>query len=136
MRAIELLQATVPYELCPARSWLGALYPIYVRGEAHLAAHHWAEAVAEFQKILGHGGIVQADPVGALAHLQLGRALVLAGDIAKARGAYQDFLTLWKGADPDIPILKRANAEYAALQRRQEPDPWRLRTLPRGSGKP
>ena len=70
----------------------------------------------EFQKILDHRGIVVSDPIGALAHLQLGRAFVLSGDKTKAKTAYQDFLTLWKDADPDIPILKQAQAEYARLQ--------------------
>jgi eukaryotic-like serine/threonine-protein kinase len=87
-----------------------------VRGEAHLAARQGAEAAAEFQKILDHRGIVFADPVGAVARLQIGRALALAGDKTKAKTAYQDFLTLWKDADPDIPILKQAKAEYAKLQ--------------------
>jgi hypothetical protein len=68
------------------------------------------------QKILDHRGIVLADPVGALAHLQLGRAYVVSGDRIKARSAYQDFLAIWKDADPDIPILKQAQAEYAKLQ--------------------
>jgi hypothetical protein len=74
------------------------------------------EAAAEFQRILDHRGVVLADPVGALAHLQLARALELAGDKNKAKAAYQEFLTLWKDADPDIPILKQAKADYAKLQ--------------------
>jgi tetratricopeptide (TPR) repeat protein len=96
---------------------LGAngLYPAYVRGLAYLAAHEGAEAVAEFRKILDHRGIVLCDPVGALAHVQLGRTYALLGDKTKARSAYQDFLTLWKDADPDIPTLKQATAEYADL---------------------
>jgi Tfp pilus assembly protein PilF len=96
---------------------LGAsnLYPAYVRGLAYLAAHHSRQAAAEFQKILDHRGIVVCDPIGALAHLQLGRAYAVAGDKTKARSAYQDFLTLWKDADPDIPILKQAQAEHANL---------------------
>jgi tetratricopeptide (TPR) repeat protein len=110
--AIEILQAAVPYEL----SGEGALYPVYVRGEAFLAAHKGNEAAAEFQKILDHRGIVVNWPIGALAHLGLGRAYVLQRDTAKARTAYQDFLTLWKDADQDIPILKEAKAEYAKLQ--------------------
>ena len=118
-QAIELLQTAAPYELGTPRSAIhgnfGALYPIYVRGEAYLAAHRGAEAAAEFRKILDHRGIVVSDPIGALARLQLGRALVLSGDKAKARIAYQDFLTLWKDADPDIPILKQAKTEYARL---------------------
>ena len=87
-----------------------------MRGEAYLAAHQGTEAAAEFQKILDHRGIVQNRPIGALAHLQIGRAYAIAGDTAKAKAAYQDFLTLWKDADPDIPILIAAKAEYAKLK--------------------
>jgi eukaryotic-like serine/threonine-protein kinase len=93
-----------------------ALYPVVVRGEAYLAAHQGSEAAAEFQKILDHRGIVVNEFIGALAHLQLGRAYAMAGDTAKAKSAYQDFFALWKDADPDIPILKEAKAEYAKLQ--------------------
>jgi serine/threonine protein kinase/Flp pilus assembly protein TadD len=107
-RAIEVLQSASRYELV-------SLYPAYVRGQAHLSAHQGREAAAEFQKILDHRGIVLNDPIGALAHLQLGRAYALQGDTAKAKTAYQNFLTLWKDADPDIPILKQAKAEYAKL---------------------
>ena len=98
--------------------FFGALYPIYVRGEAYLAAHKGAEAAAEFQKIIDHRGIVVSDPIGALARLQLGRAYALSGDIAKEESAYQDLLTLWKVADFDITILKQAEKEYAALRQR------------------
>ncbi len=119
-KVIELLHATAPYELgtplCSALGFFGILYPVYVRGEAFLAAHKGAEAAAEFQKILDHRGIVISDPIGALAHVQLGRAFALSGDQSKAKAAYQDFLTLWKDADPDIPILRQAKAEYAKLQ--------------------
>jgi tetratricopeptide (TPR) repeat protein len=119
-KAIDLLEIAVPYELgtprCTIHGFFGALYPVYVRGLAYLAARRGAEAAAEFQKILDHRGIVASDPIGALAHLQLGRALALSGDKARAKAAYQDFLTLWKDADPDIPILKQAKAEYASLQ--------------------
>jgi len=118
-KAIEQLQTSTPYELGIPGSWaafFGNLYPIYVRGEAHLAAHRNAEAAAEFQKILAHPGIVFADPVGALARLQLSRAFAFAGDHTRAKAAYQDFLTLWNDADPDIPILKQAKAEFARLQ--------------------
>ena len=110
--AIEILQAAVPYEL----SGDGALYPAYVRGEAYLAAHKGKEAAADFQKIRDHPGIVVNSPIGALAHLGLGRAYALQGDIPKAKAAYQDFFALWKDADPDIPILEQAKAEYAKLQ--------------------
>jgi eukaryotic-like serine/threonine-protein kinase len=119
-KAIELLQVAIPHELGAPRSSIhalfGALYPVYVRGEAYLALHQGAEAATEFQKILDHPGIVDSDPIGALAHLQIGRAYALQGDSAKAEAEYQDFLTLWKDADPDIPILKEAKAEYAKLQ--------------------
>ena len=121
--AVELLQTAIPYEAGTLNEGgseylLGAgnLYPAYVRGLAYLAAHQGGEAAVEFQKILSHRGIVIADLIGALAHLQLGRAYALSGDKAKARSAYQNFLTLWKDADPDIPILKQAKAEYAKLQ--------------------
>ena len=119
-KAIDLLQIAVPYDLGMPRSSIhgnfGALYTVYLRGLAYLAAHQGAEAAAEFQKILDHRGIVVSDPIGALAHLQLGRTLVLSGDPAKAKTAYKDFLSLWKDADPDIPILKQAQAEYARLR--------------------
>jgi hypothetical protein len=88
----------------------------YLRGQAFLDAHRGQEAAAEFLKILDHRGVVLNSVIGALAHLQVGRAYVLQGDIAKASAAYQDFLTLWKDADPDIPVLKQAKAEYAKLQ--------------------
>ncbi|MBV9183058.1 MAG: tetratricopeptide repeat protein, partial [Acidobacteria bacterium] len=119
-KAIDLLQPAIPYELGAPRSSVhalfGALYPVYVRGEAYLAESRGPEAVAEFQKIVDHRGVVVSDSIGALAHLQLGRAYTLLGDKTKAESAYQDFLTLWKNADPDIPILKQAKAEYARLQ--------------------
>lgn len=92
------------------------LHSGYVRGEALLAAHRYAEAATEFQKILDHRGIVGADPIGALAHLQLGRTFALSGDKIKAKTAYQDFLALWKDTDPDVPILRQAKAEYARLR--------------------
>ena len=116
-KALDLLQAAVPHELgIPSNALYGRLYPIYVRGQAYLALQQGAEAAAEFQKILNHRGIMITDPVGALAHLQLGRALALLGDQVNAGSAYQDFLKLWKEADPDIPVLKQAQAEYARLR--------------------
>jgi serine/threonine protein kinase/tetratricopeptide (TPR) repeat protein len=117
--ALEHLQAAAPYDLAIPGSWFGFfgnLYAPYVRGQAFLAAHRYTEATAEFQKILDHPGIVFTDPVRAAARLQLGRAFVSAGDKVKARAAYQDFLTLWKYADSDIPILNEGKAEYAKLQ--------------------
>jgi tetratricopeptide (TPR) repeat protein len=119
-KAIELLQAAVPYELAVPpidfNEFFGGLYPVYVRGQANLAARQGPEAAVQFQKILDHRGIVAADPIGALAHLQLGRAYALTGDKTRAKSAYQDFLTLWNNADPDIPILKEAKAEYEKLK--------------------
>jgi eukaryotic-like serine/threonine-protein kinase len=116
-KAIEALAPAAPYELgSPAQAIAFALYPVYLRGEAYLAAHQGNAAAAEFQKILDHAGVVQNEPIGALAHLGIGRAYALSRDAAKARSKYQDFLTLWKDADPDIPILKQAKAEYAKLQ--------------------
>jgi serine/threonine protein kinase len=116
--AVETLRTALSYELgqttYSSYGW-SSLYPVYVRGEAYLAAHQGKEAASEFQKILDHRGIVLNEPIGALAHLQLGRAYEMQGDTAKARSAYNDFLTLWKDADPDVPILKQAKAEYAKL---------------------
>ena len=118
--SVERLQIALPYELAVNglnfnHFYLGGLHSAYVRGEAFIAAHRYAEAAAEFQKILDHRGIVGLDPIGALAHLQLGRVFALSGDRAKAKAAYEAFLALWKDADPDVPILKSAKAEYARL---------------------
>ena len=93
-----------------------ALYPVYLRGAAYVAAHQGSTAAAEFQKILDHPSVVLNEPIGALTHLGLARAYALSGDTTKAKTAYQNFLALWKDADPDIPILKEAKAEYAMLQ--------------------
>src|SRR5882724_481236 len=111
-KAIEALQAAAPYELGQG----GGLYPVYVRGEAYLAAHQGSEAAAEFQKIFDQRGVVGNEPIGALAHLGLARAYSMPGSTAKARSAYRDFLALWKDADPDIPILLQARAEYSKLK--------------------
>ena len=94
----------------------GNLYPVFVRGQAYLLARQGSEAAAQFQKILDHRGIVLNEPIGTLAHLGLARAYAMQGETAKAKAAYQDFLTLWKDADPDIPILIAAKAEYARLK--------------------
>ncbi|MBV8902344.1 MAG: protein kinase, partial [Acidobacteriia bacterium] len=119
LEAIERLQTALPYDLAmPGTAFFakfGGLYPAYIRGEAYLAAGRGQEAAKEFQKVLDHRGIVLADPIGALAHLQQGRAYLVSGENTKAKNAYTDFLTLWKEADPDIPVLKQANAEYAKL---------------------
>jgi Tfp pilus assembly protein PilF len=92
------------------------LYPAYVRGQAYLAGHQGSLAAAEFQKIIDHRGLVLYEPLGPLSHVGLARAYAMQGDTDRARAAYRDFLTLWKDADPDIPILKQAKAEYAKLQ--------------------
>jgi eukaryotic-like serine/threonine-protein kinase len=110
-KAVEVLAAAAPYEL-----GAGTGYPAYFRGETYLKLGQGSAAAVEFQKIVDHPGAVSNDPVGALAHLGLARAYALSGDTTKARTAYQDFFGLWKDADPDIPILKEAKAEYAKLQ--------------------
>ena len=116
---VERLQMALRYELAANGlnygHYLGGMHSAYVRGEALVAAHRYAEAVAEFQKILDHRGIVGLDPIGALAHRQLGRVFALSGDKTRAKAAYEAFLALWKDADSDTPILKSAKAEYARL---------------------
>ncbi len=114
-RALELLQPVSPYELS-TDLWGGVLYPAYVRGEAYLAAHDGQAAATEFQKIISRRAFVANRLVGALAHLGLARAYALSEDNAKSRASYQDLFALWRDADPDIPILKQARAEYARLQ--------------------
>jgi hypothetical protein len=116
--SVERLQDALRYELAAnglnfGQLYLGGLHSAYVRGEALLATRQYADTAAEFQKILNHRGL--AGPIGALAHLQLGRAYHSSGEDAKAKSAYQDFLALWKDADPGIPILGQAKAEYAKL---------------------
>jgi hypothetical protein len=116
-KALLELAAAAPYELGQASDFIDfGLYPVYLRGEAYLAAKQGALAGGEFQKILDHPGVVVNEPIGALAQLGLGRAYAQASDNAKAKTAYQDFFTLWKNADPDIPILLQAKAEYAKLK--------------------
>jgi tetratricopeptide (TPR) repeat protein len=117
-RSIELLQAAAPYELgTPSGGAANScLYPVYIRAEAYLSAQQGPAAAAEFQKILDHRGLLWNCATGALAHLGLARANVLQGDTVKAKAAYQDFLALWKDADPDIPILIAAKSEYAKLK--------------------
>ena len=115
-RALVALEPSLPYELGSPPPGVTTMYPPYIRGLAYLAQKNGPAAAAEFQKFLDHPGIVQNFLLGSLAHLQLGRAYALSGDTAKAKAAYQDFLTLWKDADSDIPILKEAKAEYAKLR--------------------
>ncbi|MBV8572499.1 MAG: hypothetical protein JO319_17915, partial [Acidobacteriaceae bacterium] len=111
LEAIKDLQISAGYKLGDG------LYPVYVRGLAYLAAGRGGEATSEFRIILDHRGIVLNSCIGALARVQLGRALVLQGDMLQARSAYQDFLSLWKDADPDVPIFEQAKAEFAKLSR-------------------
>jgi hypothetical protein len=138
-KAIKALTAAAPYELGDSTATLNfTLYPAYLRGEAYLAANQGVAAVAEFQKILDHPGVAVNEPIGTLAHLGLGRAYALEAGVsvaavssrpnvgqrpplqpdalARARTAYQDFFSLWKDADPDVPILKEAKTEYAKLR--------------------
>jgi predicted Zn-dependent protease len=115
-RAVELLQAASTVELGQPTNFSVFLCPVYLRGEAYLMLHDGNAAAAEFQKFIDHRGVVVNFPWGALARLGLARAYAVQGDTAKAHIAYQDFLNLWKDADPDIPILKQAKAEYAKLQ--------------------
>jgi eukaryotic-like serine/threonine-protein kinase len=116
-RAVEALATSEPYELGQTNtSFTFALYPVYLRGEAYLTAKQGAAAQAEFQKILDHYGAVGNQPIGALAHLGLARSYTLQANIPKARATYSNFLSLWKNADPDIPLLKEAKAEFAKLK--------------------
>lgn len=115
--AIEALATAEPYEFGQTNtSFTFALYPVYLRGEAYLAAKQGAAAQAEFQKILNHYGVIGNQPIGALAHLGLARSYALQGNFPKARVAYSDFLNMWKNADPDIPLLKEAKLESDRLQ--------------------
>jgi hypothetical protein len=118
--SVESLQIARSYELAAnglnfTTYYLGGLHSAYVRGESLIAARRYAEAAAEFQKIVDHPGIVGADPIGVLTHLQLGRVFALLGDKTKAKAAYDAFLALWKDADADVPILRHAKAEYARM---------------------
>ena len=116
-QAVVDLEAAAPYELGgPPPIQSGTMYPIYIRGQARLAALNGAAAATEFQKFLDHRGLSLNYPLGALAHLGIARAYALSGDTTKAKAAYNDFFTLWKDADPDIPILQQAKAEYAKLK--------------------
>ena len=116
---IQSLQTASRFDLAVGgigfKAYFGRLYPIYVRGLAYLASQQPVEAAAEFQRIVDHRSIVLVDPIDALARLQLARALALSGDIVKAKSAYNDLLTLWKNADPKIPMLEQARAEATRL---------------------
>jgi Flp pilus assembly protein TadD len=119
-KALDLLEANRPYEFgIPPLAFIhfyGNMYPIYVRGLAYLVMSRAAEAAMEFGRLLAHSGLAAGDPIEAAARRQLARAWGLAGDKTKAKSAYQDFLTSWKDAETDIPMLKQAHAEYAKLQ--------------------
>jgi tetratricopeptide (TPR) repeat protein len=118
--AIHALEPAIPYELGAPRGsvtcFFGALYPILFRGEAYLAAHKGLEAAREYQKLLDHRGIMIGDPVSALAGYGLAQSYALSGDASNARNQYKEFLTLWKDADPDLPVLQKARAELTRLQ--------------------
>jgi eukaryotic-like serine/threonine-protein kinase len=114
--ALQSLEAAEPYDLgSPPPFQIATMYPAYLRGVAYLASNQGNSAVREFQKFFDHRGVVINYPLASLAHLGLGRAYAISGNTAKAKAAYQDFFTLWKDADLDIPILKQAKAEYAKL---------------------
>ncbi len=119
-KSVTLLQTTLPFEFATPGTnffgFFGGLYPAYVRGQSYLSLGKGDKAAAEFQKIIDHPGIVYADPIGALAYLELGRACALSGNRASAKSAYQEFLSLWRDADPDISVYKRAKVEYSRLE--------------------
>jgi hypothetical protein len=114
--AVEILRATVKYELAMPGGF-DSLYPVYIRGLAYLQMGEGRLAAAEFQKLLDHPGIIGRYVIGALSHLQIARAQKIAGNETAARKSYEDFLTLWKDADPDLPVYQQAKAEYAKLSK-------------------
>jgi hypothetical protein len=120
-KAHEMTQAAAPYDLAvPGTAYLaaffGALYPVYVRGLAYSRIGRHREAAAQFQTILDHPGIVLNDPIGPMARLQLARALSVSWDRSKSAAVYKDLLSIWKDADPDIPVVHEAKAEAAKQQ--------------------
>ena len=121
-RAVEITQRAATYELAVpgtayySGSFLGALLPVYVRGLALAQIGRHREAAAEFQKIVNHPGMTMNEPVGPLARLQLARALSASGDRGKSAAVYKDLLSLWKDADPDLPLVQKAKAEYSKTQ--------------------
>jgi eukaryotic-like serine/threonine-protein kinase len=115
-QAIDALAASLPYETGQTSQDISfALYPIYLRGEAYLASGQGGAAGAEFQKVIDHPGLVENELIGALAHLERGRAYLMVQETNKAKAAYGDFLGIWKDGDPDLPILKQARSEFARL---------------------
>jgi serine/threonine protein kinase/tetratricopeptide (TPR) repeat protein len=122
-KALEMTRASAPYDLAvpgtayfAGASFFGALYPLYVRGLAYYRMRHYCEAAAEFQKMIDHPGLMLNDPIGPMARLQLARALDASGDRAKSATVYKDLLTVWKDADPDLPVVQQAKAESAKYQ--------------------
>jgi tetratricopeptide (TPR) repeat protein/predicted Ser/Thr protein kinase len=115
-RAIEALESARAFELGAGPTAPVDFWPLYLRGEAYFDLHDTGKALAEYQKIADHRGIQPTSPWYVLARLAAGRAYVLQGDAAKARTAYQDFFAFWKDADPDVPLLKQAKAEYEKLK--------------------
>jgi hypothetical protein len=115
----SVLQTTLPFEFATPGTnffgFFGGLYPAYVRGQDYLLLGKGDEAAGEFQKIIDHPGVVYADLIGALAYLEIGRAFALSGNGARAKSAYQEFLFLWRDADPDISVYKQAKIEYSRL---------------------
>jgi predicted Zn-dependent protease len=118
-RAIDVLQTATPFDFAVPGSWpgfFGNMYSVYLRGLSHLAAKQGVEAAREFRAIVDRPALVFADPVVSASRVQLARALLLAGDTAGAKVAYQDFLSRWRDADPAIPLLAQAKAEYGRLR--------------------
>jgi tetratricopeptide (TPR) repeat protein len=112
-----MTRASTPYDLAvPGTAYLaaffGALYPVYVRGLAYFGMGRFGDAATEFQKILDHPGITLNDPIGPMARLQLARAWSASGDRSKSAAIYKDLFALWKDADPDIPLIQEAKAEF------------------------
>jgi hypothetical protein len=119
VKAIDLVAASSRYELgflgCCSVGFVGSLYPIYARGEAYLASHRGSEAAREFEKILRYRGLAGSNPIGVLAHWRRGKALAMANEDLEAKAEYDQFLSLWREADAQVPILRRAKAEYRKL---------------------
>jgi hypothetical protein len=114
-KALEALETTKPYEFGSAPSGIG-YWPVYLRGEALLKLNDGVNAAIEYQRILDRRGVDPTSPLYSLSRLGLGRAYALQGDVVKAQTAYQDFFAVWKDADPDVPLLIQAKAEYAKLK--------------------
>jgi hypothetical protein len=112
-KGIDALAAIAPYDLTSGDDTASTAY---LRGQVLLAAHEGAAAAVQFRKVLDHPGVTRNFVAGVMAHLGLGRAYALSGETGKARAAYQDFFAAWKDADPDVPVLRQAHAEFAGLR--------------------